>query len=199
MPSNVTDLYNTLDRYASELQCSFVLVHHASKGNQSAKSVTDVGAGAGSQSRATDTHLVLRHHQEPGCVVVDAAVRSWPPIEPRCLRWSFPVWHTDDSLEPKALKPEHRGKTRSTEGKSEKKKSAKEEWTAEIFAERFVCEEPQRMTTIRSRAGDAMGSQRKAQELQQEAVDLGLIHLWKAGANQPVRLATIEQPDPDDF
>lgn len=196
---NVTDLYNTLDRYASELQCSFVLVHHASKGNQSAKSVTDVGAGAGSQSRATDTHLVLRHHQEPGCVVVDAAVRSWPPIEPRCLRWSFPVWHTDDSLAPKDLKPEHRGKTRSTEGKSEKKKSAKEEWTAEMFAERFVCEEPQRMTTIRSRAGDAMGSQRKAKELQQEAVDLGLIHLWKAGANQPVRLATIEQPDPDDF
>ena len=83
---NVTDLYNVLDRYAADLQCSFVLVHHASKGNQSAKAVTDEGAGAGSQSRATDTHLVLRHHQEPGCVVVDAAVRSWPPIEPRCLR-----------------------------------------------------------------------------------------------------------------
>ncbi len=77
-----------------QLNCSFVLVHHASKGNQSVKSVTDVGAGAGSQSRATDTHLVLRHHQEPGCVVVDAAVRSWPPIEPQCLRWSFPVWYT---------------------------------------------------------------------------------------------------------
>ncbi len=56
------------------------------------------------------------------------------------------------------------------------------------------------MTTIRSRAGDSMGSLRKAKELQQEAVDLGLIHQWKAGANQPVRLATVVQPsDEDDF
>ena len=67
-----------------------------------------------------------------------------------------------------------------------------------MFAQRFVSEEPQRMTTIRSRAGDAMGSQRKAKELQEEAVDLGLIHLWKSGANQPVQLATIEQPATSD-
>ena len=194
---NVTDLYNVLDRYAAKLQCSFVLVHHASKGNQSVKSVTDVGAGAGSQSRATDTHLVLRHHQEPGCVVVDAAVRSWPPIEPKVLRWSFPVWYTDDSLDAKDLKKEYTGRQRA-ESKPEKKKPPKEEWTAEKFAERFVCEEPQRMTTIRSRAGDIIGSLRKAKELQQEAEDLGLIHQWKDGANRPVKLASIKQPATSD-
>ena len=36
-------------------------------------------------------------------VVLDAAVPSWPPIEPRCLRWTFPVWTPDDSLDPAAL------------------------------------------------------------------------------------------------
>lgn len=48
--------------------------------------LTDVGAGAGSQSRATDAHVVLRPHEEDGVAVLDAAVRSWPPIEPMCMR-----------------------------------------------------------------------------------------------------------------
>lgn len=198
--ANITDLYNLIDGYSAQLNCSFILVHHASKGNQSGKSVTDVGAGAGSQARASDTHMVLRHHQEAGCVVVDAAVRSWPPIEPQCLRWDFPIWHRDDLLDPKDLKLDY--PRRKSEGKTTTKKEAKEQWTAERFVEMFVCEEPQRMTTIRSRAGEAMGSMRKAKYLQQEAVDLNLIHVWKAGANQPLRLATIEQPkssELDDF
>lgn len=196
--ANITDLYNLIDGYSAQLNCSFILVHHASKGNQSSKSVTDVGAGAGSQARASDTHMVLRHHQEPGCVVVDAAVRSWPPIEPQCLRWDFPIWHRDDTLKPQDLKKEFQ--SRRAEPKTDKKKAPKEEWTVERFVKQFVCEEPQRMTTIRSRAGEAMGSMRKAKEFQEEAVDLGLVHKWKAGANQPVRLATVAQPsDEDDF
>ena len=56
----IANLYNLIDHYASRLQCAFVLIHHTSKGNQSGKAVTDVGAGAGSQSRAADAHLVLR-------------------------------------------------------------------------------------------------------------------------------------------
>lgn len=59
----MSQVYNHLDRHAARLGCSFVLIHHSSKGNQSGKAVTDVGAGAGSQSRATDTHLVLRPHE----------------------------------------------------------------------------------------------------------------------------------------
>lgn len=102
----VAGLYNQLDAYALRLGCSFVLIHHATKGNQSGKAVTDVGAGAGSQARATDTHLILRQHREPGAYVLDAAVRSWPPIEPRVLRWEFPVWTLADDLDPTDLKPE---------------------------------------------------------------------------------------------
>jgi len=37
--------------------------HHRQRAAQG-KAITDVGAGAGSQSRATDTHLVLRPHEE---------------------------------------------------------------------------------------------------------------------------------------
>ena len=47
----MANIYNQIDWCADQLGCSFVLIHHASKGNQSVKSVTDVGSGAGSQSR----------------------------------------------------------------------------------------------------------------------------------------------------
>ena len=189
---NLTDIYNLIDQYADQLGCSFVLVHHASKGNQSGKSVTDVGAGAGSQSRATDTHLVLRQHQEPGCVVVDAAVRSWPPLEPRCLRWEFPVWQPDDHLDPADLKFERpNGRSRSQLNS----KSETAEWTAESFAKKFVTEKPEKMTLVRSEASKAGISQRLIKELQEDAEQQGLIHRWKSAANKPVSLASVPQPE----
>jgi len=78
----VAGLYNLLDSYADALGAAFSLVHHSSKGNHSGKNVTDVGAGAGAQSRAADTHLVLRPHESDSAVVVEAAVRSWAPVSP---------------------------------------------------------------------------------------------------------------------
>lgn len=110
----IAGLYNLLDLHARRLNCSFVLIHHTNKGNQSGKDVTDVGAGAGAQSRAADTHLVLRRHQEEGCVVLDAVVRSWPPLDPVGLRWQFPAWYLDATLDPEALYREPRGSRAAT-------------------------------------------------------------------------------------
>lgn len=106
----MTDIYNALDSYAAMLDCAFVCIHYTSKGNQSNKAVTDVGAGAGAQSRAVDTHLVLRSHAESGVIVMDAAVRSWAPINPICLRWDWPLWHREDKLDPAQLKAERPGR-----------------------------------------------------------------------------------------
>lgn len=97
-------VYNQIDRYAEMTGSAFALVHHATKGSQSDKDVTDVGAGAGSQSRAADTHLILRQHEEENCAVLDAALRSWAPVEPFVLRWHFPVWMPDEGMDPTKLK-----------------------------------------------------------------------------------------------
>lgn len=104
-------LFNRIDHYAMRLGCVFGVVHHSTKGSQSGKSVTDVGSGAGSQSRAVDTHLVMRPHQEPDCVVLDAVCRSWPPPKPRVLRWEWPTWTVADDLDPASLKPERQRRT----------------------------------------------------------------------------------------
>ncbi|CAE7347140.1 dnaB, partial [Symbiodinium sp. CCMP2456] len=61
-----TKFYNLVDSIAWEAIAAVGLVHHASKGDQSGKAITDVGAGAGAQSRAADCHLVIRPHEEEG-------------------------------------------------------------------------------------------------------------------------------------
>jgi hypothetical protein len=189
----MSQVYNHLDAFAARLGCSFVLVHHSSKGNQSGKSVTDVGAGAGSQSRATDTHLILRPHELDDVVVLDAAVRSWPPIGPRCLRWLFPVWEPDDVLDPLALRPER--PRRKSKAESEPAKPAKAEWDAERFVATFLSETPQTFAALKKAAMASDLSERKATKLLKEAEAEGLIHRWRFGATQPVQLATVPQPE----
>lgn len=173
----VTALYNVLDSLASELNVAFVIVHHTSKGNQSGKSVTDVGAGAGSQSRAADSHLVLRQHSEEGVVAVDAVARSWPAVEPFCIRNEFPVWVIAPDLDPKDLKTDFPRKGR-------------EILTAADFAAKYVTDQPaDRCDIVDSAAVDGV-SERRVASLLKAAQSKGLIHQW-AGR----RFATVPAPE----
>jgi len=118
--SDETAFYSCVDGIAEMTGAAVAMVHHTSKGNQSDKRVTDVGSGAGAMSRAADTHLVFREHEEPGCVVLEAAVRSFAPVEPVVLRWEFPLWVADGGLDPAHLKrPATAGEQRQREQDSE--------------------------------------------------------------------------------
>jgi len=104
-----TRFYNAVDQIAERTGAAVGMIHHSSKGSQSDRRVTDVGAGAGAQSRAADCHLVLREHEQDDAVVLAAAVRSFPPIEPLCLRFAFPLWVPDETLEGGGLHQSERG------------------------------------------------------------------------------------------
>lgn len=93
----VAELYNILDVYAARTESAFCLIHHTSKGLQSGKKVTDVGAGAGAMTRATDTHLILRPHEDDGVLVIDAAVRSFASPNAFCVKRKFPTWEICDA------------------------------------------------------------------------------------------------------
>ena len=96
-----TEFHNAIDRLAKQLDCVIVLVHHATKGDQGHKSVTDIGSGGGAQSRAVDCHLTIRPHEESDdLAVLDAAVRTFAPVESQTLRWSFPIWSAEEFIEP---------------------------------------------------------------------------------------------------
>ena len=86
-------IYNKLDHYASKWDCAIAVVHHASKGQQGDKAVTDVGAGAGSISRAADTHIVIRPHENPDLSVLECVTRSFKSPPPVSIRFDWPLWN----------------------------------------------------------------------------------------------------------
>lgn len=92
-------IYNQIDQIAKRLLCAVVIIHHTSKGSQADKAVTDVGSGAGSISRAADTHITIRDHEESGYQVLEAVTRSFPSPEPKSVYFKFPCWYESD-LEP---------------------------------------------------------------------------------------------------
>lgn len=99
-----TQFYNAIDHYAEITGAAFINVHHSTKGSQGEKRVTDVGSGAGAQSRAADCHIVLREHEDDDTVVLEAAVRSFPPVEPVALKWEFPLWVPVNGVDTSRLK-----------------------------------------------------------------------------------------------
>jgi hypothetical protein len=128
----VANLYNVIDAAARRSALSWINIHHASKGGQAEKSVTDVGAGAGAQSRAADAHVILRPHEEDKAVVLEAVVRSFPPVPPLPLRWEFPLWVADTTLDPNLV----RGRLNKSEEKQlDKDKVAKDKILAVLVKE----------------------------------------------------------------
>lgn len=190
---SVAMMYNHLDAYAHHLGCSFVLIHHATKGSQSTKSVTDVGAGAGSQSRATDTHLVLRAHEEHKAVVLDAAVRSWAPIDPVAMRWDFPVFQVAPDLDPAALRPE-RVRRKPSEHADRQEVTPEAPWNSARFVSTFVTSEARTKAAIMEAAEQAGLSERRAESLLKRAVDMRSAYAWKFASNEPLKYSTAQQP-----
>ena len=193
--ADLAAIYNQLDRYADQTQKRVRAGRHASKGVQAGKSVTDVGAGAGSQSRAADAHLILRQHEADGAVVLDAAVRSWPPPSPLCLRWDYPLWRPAPDLDPTMLRQEGRRKRRDEPATPAEAVPAKPEWTTESFVAACVGPDPRTEAHVLMLADTHKLSERKAKRFLQVALDGGLVHRWVPRSRKdPHRFATVEQP-----
>lgn len=186
---SVTAIYNTLDSIADRQGAAVAVVHHASKGDQSGKNVTDVGSGAGSQSRAADTHLVLRAHEEEGAVVVDAAVRSFPPLAPFVIRDTRPGWALAPELDPALLRrPSKRIKAQCAP--PAKPPEVTIDWTPEAFATIIVGPEPSIRHEVIARARERGLSAKHADSLLQRAEASGLVHRWVDGPSARHRFST---------
>lgn len=184
-------LYNHIDSYADRLKCSFVLIHHTSKGNQSSKDVTDVGAGAGAQSRATDTHLILRRHECDDVSVMDANARSFAPVAARCLRYRFPLWHLEPGLDPTQLKKE--GGRKKKPASQAELKSEKPAWTCTSFIHAHFSEKPKSHVRAEEEAVAAGISRRQFQNWLKLALEDGMVFAWDTGSKAG-RYATLPPP-----
>lgn len=106
--ADVTNLYNTLTKYAKMTGAAIAPVHHSSKGNQSTRQTTDVGSGAAAMARAADCHLAIRRHELENHAVLDAAVRTFEPIERFSVKWDWPLWSRSDQGAQLAVANTHR-------------------------------------------------------------------------------------------
>lgn len=159
--AEMAQVYNVLDNYAERTGSVIVLIHHTSKGDQSGKSSTDVGAGAGVISRAADCHIVMREHALEGCIVLDANVRTFPPVASLTLKREFPVW-TATAIEAE-LKPR-----KSTSQQNSEKEDSR---LIERIVERLSDGE---MTSYEIRKHVGTG-QVRADKLIRKAEDAGLV------------------------
>jgi hypothetical protein len=191
--SNVqlAEVYAKLQAYAERLDAAIIVVHHLTKGDQSFKATTDLGAGGGSQSRAADAHLAIRPHKEDGAAVLSGVVRSFPPFEPFAMRWTFPVWQRADDLNPADLKRPTRQKAKEVIPPPPPKPA----WDVDRFVSSFVTSEPKPRVAIIAAAVEAgVPNNNQAANLLATAEALGKIHRWKQGKDKRAFFANRPQP-----
>lgn len=191
----MAQLYNCVDRIAERLGCAIVLIHHASKGNQSGRGVTDVGSGAGAQSRAADAHFVLRPHEDEGAVVFDAAVRSWAPIAPIGLRWDFPIFKVDPTLDTTQLRREGGRRNKGGSNKCDPNKPSPTALNAKEFATKFLTNNPTPKSNIIDQIRNAGYSERQAKGMLECAEGAGVAHRHKLNKYGLIGYANVPQND----
>jgi hypothetical protein len=81
-----------------------MLAHHFSKGFQNGKHHIDRMSGAGVFARAPDAIMSVTELEEEGCYRVETTVRSFARPKDFSVRWEYPLWTIDESLNEMALK-----------------------------------------------------------------------------------------------
>ncbi len=189
-------VYNRLAEIAERSDAAIVVVHHTTKGNQSDKGITDVGAGAGSQSRATDNLMILREHEEEGAFVVEAVVRSFDPLPPFVIRWKGPGWERAPDLDPSRLKrASRRGRAAKPEAtERDERRKSRRSWTPDGFAERVVGRHGLIRDELIARATELGIGKADAEALLKRAEAAGKVRRYREGPNSPNRY-TIAPPE----
>lgn len=190
--ADMAGLYGKLQAIATAADAAMVICHHASKGSQADKMTTDLGSGAGSQSRACDAHLAIRPHAEPDCAVISAVLRSFPPIESFGVRWTFPLWAPDPTLDPAALwRPPKRTARKDETTPSEPKAPP---WTIDRFAETFLGPDSKTRDAILAAAASSGMSRNQAEVFLKDAEATGRAFRRKIPGDKRSFFASLPQP-----
>lgn len=108
-----------LGTLANRSGAAALVAHHFSKGNQAGKDHMDRGSGAGMFNRAPATIMTLTAHDEPGCFTLETTCRSFAQPAKAVVRWEYPLWRMDDTLDPEKIK-QHAGAKRAPKYTPEK-------------------------------------------------------------------------------
>lgn len=104
-----TRILTAIERIVTGTGAALVIGHHFAKGNAAAKHSIDRAAGAGAMARWGDVIATLSEHEEKDAMTLEMHLRDFAPVDPVVLRWNFPLWVPDRSLNPTKLKKVGRG------------------------------------------------------------------------------------------
>ena len=83
---------------------ALMIAHHFSKGDKSQSKAMDRAAGGGALARWPDVVMTLTDHEEDGCATAEFSLRNFAPVAPFVLRWNYPTWTVDYTIDPALLK-----------------------------------------------------------------------------------------------
>jgi len=93
-----------LEAMTSACGSALAIAHHFAKGDAGSKNAIDRASGGGVFARWPDVFLALTPHEEEGAMTLDFVLRAFAPVPPRVVRWEFPAWIADNTLDPTRLK-----------------------------------------------------------------------------------------------
>jgi hypothetical protein len=170
-------LGNIVDAAATKTDAAIVLTLHTPKGNTSARAAIDLASGAGSFGRQCDFMLALRQHAEPGCAVVESILRTLPSPDMYGIRFEYPLWRRDDSIDVTQLRAENRGPGRPAKNNRDAPLIIPPEpaWDPDRFCTEIIDETPIILDAVVSRAKRAKISRETAKGLLAECVAAGSV------------------------
>lgn len=101
------DVQNVLDQLEEIVELvdgANAASHHYSKGNQASKEAIDRASGSGVFQRDPDTLFPITRLATTNCFSIEPYVRNHDPVKPFAIRWQYPLFIRDDSLDPADLK-----------------------------------------------------------------------------------------------
>ena len=101
---DMTALLNEFQKIFIKTGAAGAFGAHFAKGSAAGKSAIDRAAGSGVLARDPDAVMTMTEHEEDDCLTIDMVLRNAPPKPSFSVRWEAPLFHVDESLDPKALK-----------------------------------------------------------------------------------------------
>ena len=77
---------------------------HFAKGNAAAKETIDRISGSGVFARDPDSLITFTKHEEEDAYTIEMVLRNLPPVKPFVVRWQWPLFRREESLDPAHLK-----------------------------------------------------------------------------------------------
>ena len=112
---------NQLKDIAKVFNTGLIYTHHATKGDQSGKSIMDMGSGSGVLGRMVHSKLVLRQHERDDMAVMQWQNRSFKSnTEGVTIKFEWPTWTLVD------VPPEVKTATNTREKKKRKERHTNE-------------------------------------------------------------------------